>query len=196
MVPTQKLQWNTSSKVGSLANIKHKAGGGNVQIFDEKYKVTNANVTCTSSSSTTTAAGGSSSSRSASETRPTNNRQTTPVAMLSTADDATTTTTSLSSSRADKVDQVASNGSSTAHGKHYTAACTNGPSGDDSCTKTVTSASSSTGAPASKSLASASSTTCAGKNTSLVNTSSASSHAPPMPAARKASTDRTATGYK
>lgn len=67
MVPTQKLQWNTSSKVGSLANIRHKAGGGKVQIFDEKYRP-------------------SASARSASEVRPPNNRST-PVAMQSTASD-------------------------------------------------------------------------------------------------------------
>ena len=67
MVPTQKLQWNTSSRVGSLANIKHKAGGGKVQIFDEKYRA-------------------GSSARSASEVRPPNNRST-PVARQSTASD-------------------------------------------------------------------------------------------------------------
>src|SRR6266508_2465045 len=36
-VKTAKLDWKASSKVGSLDNVKHKPGGGQVQIFDEKY---------------------------------------------------------------------------------------------------------------------------------------------------------------
>ena len=36
-VATQKLEWNAKSKVGSLDNVKHAPGGGNVRIFDEKY---------------------------------------------------------------------------------------------------------------------------------------------------------------
>lgn len=38
-VKTEKLEWRASSKVGSLDNVKHKPGGGQVQIFDEKYNV-------------------------------------------------------------------------------------------------------------------------------------------------------------
>lgn len=38
-VKTEKLEWKVQSKVGSLDNVKHKAGGGQVQIFDEKYTV-------------------------------------------------------------------------------------------------------------------------------------------------------------
>lgn len=33
----QKLEWKVTSKVGSLDNVKHRPGGGQVQIFDEKY---------------------------------------------------------------------------------------------------------------------------------------------------------------
>lgn len=33
----QKLEWKVASKVGSLDNVKHRPGGGQVQIFDEKY---------------------------------------------------------------------------------------------------------------------------------------------------------------
>lgn len=36
-VETQKLNWNTGSRIGSLQNMKHKPGGGQVKIFDEKY---------------------------------------------------------------------------------------------------------------------------------------------------------------
>ena len=36
-VLSQKLEWKASPRVGSLDNVKHKAGGGQVQIFDEKY---------------------------------------------------------------------------------------------------------------------------------------------------------------
>lgn len=36
-VLSQKLEWKVSPRVGSLDNVKHKAGGGQVQIFDEKY---------------------------------------------------------------------------------------------------------------------------------------------------------------
>lgn len=36
-VVTQKLEWKVKSKVGSLDNVKHVPGGGNVKIFDEKY---------------------------------------------------------------------------------------------------------------------------------------------------------------
>ena len=31
-IENRKLEWNTSSKVGSLHNAKHKAGGGNVKV--------------------------------------------------------------------------------------------------------------------------------------------------------------------
>lgn len=34
---TQKLDWKVTSRVGSLDNVKHKPGGGKIQIFDEKY---------------------------------------------------------------------------------------------------------------------------------------------------------------
>lgn len=40
-VITQKLEWNVKSKIGSLDNVKHVAGGGNVKIFDEKYATNN-----------------------------------------------------------------------------------------------------------------------------------------------------------
>ena len=40
-VVTQKLEWNVKSKIGSLDNVKHVAGGGNVKIFDEKYATNN-----------------------------------------------------------------------------------------------------------------------------------------------------------
>lgn len=40
-VVTQKLEWNVKSKIGSLDNVKHVAGGGNVKIFDEKYTSNN-----------------------------------------------------------------------------------------------------------------------------------------------------------
>ena len=36
-VVTQKLDWKAHSKVGSLDNVKHSPGGGQVKIFDEKY---------------------------------------------------------------------------------------------------------------------------------------------------------------
>jgi microtubule-associated protein tau len=36
-VKTEKLEWKVQSKVGSLDNVKHKPGGGQIQIFDEKY---------------------------------------------------------------------------------------------------------------------------------------------------------------
>ena len=36
-VVSQKLEWKASSRVRSLDNVKHKAGGGQVQIFDEKF---------------------------------------------------------------------------------------------------------------------------------------------------------------
>lgn len=35
----RKLEWNTQSKVGSLANARHKAGGGNIKIVDQKVKI-------------------------------------------------------------------------------------------------------------------------------------------------------------
>ena len=33
----QKLEWKVTSKVGSLDNVKHRPGGGQIQIFDDKY---------------------------------------------------------------------------------------------------------------------------------------------------------------
>lgn len=36
-VVSQKLEWKVQSKVGSLDNVKHVPGGGQVKIFDEKY---------------------------------------------------------------------------------------------------------------------------------------------------------------
>jgi microtubule-associated protein tau len=35
-VESQKLEFKAESKVGSLANVKHKPGGGDVKIFDDK----------------------------------------------------------------------------------------------------------------------------------------------------------------
>ena len=31
-IENRKLEWNTGSKVGSMANAKHRAGGGNVKV--------------------------------------------------------------------------------------------------------------------------------------------------------------------
>lgn len=36
-VQSQKLEWKVTSRIGSLANVKHKPGGGAIKIFDEKY---------------------------------------------------------------------------------------------------------------------------------------------------------------
>lgn len=35
-IDNQKLEFKAESKVGSLANVKHKPGGGDVKIFDDK----------------------------------------------------------------------------------------------------------------------------------------------------------------
>jgi microtubule-associated protein tau len=35
-IENQKLEFKAESKVGSLANVKHKPGGGDVKIFDDK----------------------------------------------------------------------------------------------------------------------------------------------------------------
>jgi microtubule-associated protein tau len=35
-IENQKLEYKAESKVGSLANVKHKPGGGDVKIFDDK----------------------------------------------------------------------------------------------------------------------------------------------------------------
>lgn len=35
-IESQKLEFKAESKVGSLANVKHKPGGGDVKIFDDK----------------------------------------------------------------------------------------------------------------------------------------------------------------
>ena len=31
-IENRKLEWNTTSKVGSMENTKHRAGGGNVKV--------------------------------------------------------------------------------------------------------------------------------------------------------------------
>lgn len=55
-VITQKLDWNVRSKIGSLDNVKHVPGGGNVKIFDEKYSnsIRSGETTPSATSSTTT----------------------------------------------------------------------------------------------------------------------------------------------
>jgi microtubule-associated protein tau len=35
-IESQKLEFKAESKVGSLANVKHKPGGGDIKIFDDK----------------------------------------------------------------------------------------------------------------------------------------------------------------
>lgn len=35
-IETQKLEFKAQSKIGSLDNVKHKPGGGEVKIFDDK----------------------------------------------------------------------------------------------------------------------------------------------------------------
>jgi microtubule-associated protein tau len=35
-IENQKLEFKAQSKVGSLANVKHKPGGGDIKIFDDK----------------------------------------------------------------------------------------------------------------------------------------------------------------
>ena len=35
-IENQKLEFKAESKVGSLANVKYKPGGGDVKIFDDK----------------------------------------------------------------------------------------------------------------------------------------------------------------
>lgn len=35
-IENQKVEFKAESKVGSLANVKHKPGGGDVKIFDDK----------------------------------------------------------------------------------------------------------------------------------------------------------------
>lgn len=35
-IENQKLEFKAESKVGSLSNVKHKPGGGDVKIFDDK----------------------------------------------------------------------------------------------------------------------------------------------------------------
>lgn len=52
-VSTQKLEWKGKSKVGSLDNVTHKAGGGKVRIFDEKYTSGSRATSVTRSGSTT-----------------------------------------------------------------------------------------------------------------------------------------------
>ncbi len=53
-VSTQKLEWKGKSKVGSLDNVTHKAGGGQVRIFDEKYTGSSSRATSTTRSGSTT----------------------------------------------------------------------------------------------------------------------------------------------
>jgi hypothetical protein len=35
-IENQKVEFKAQSKVGSLANVKHKPGGGDIKIFDDK----------------------------------------------------------------------------------------------------------------------------------------------------------------
>jgi microtubule-associated protein tau len=35
-IENQKVEFKAESKVGSLANVKHRPGGGDVKIFDDK----------------------------------------------------------------------------------------------------------------------------------------------------------------
>lgn len=35
-IENQKLEFKAQSKVGSLDNVKHKPGGGEIKIFDDK----------------------------------------------------------------------------------------------------------------------------------------------------------------
>lgn len=35
-IESQKLEFKAQSKIGSLDNVKHKPGGGEVKIFDDK----------------------------------------------------------------------------------------------------------------------------------------------------------------
>lgn len=66
----QKLEWKVTSKIGSLENVKHRPGGGKIQIFDEKY----ASRGSSRSSSTVRASGNGNPSSAASE--PTNKPET------------------------------------------------------------------------------------------------------------------------
>merc|ERR1719305_1982042 len=38
-IESRKLEWNVTSKVGSTKNLKHKAGGGKVKIHDAKLEI-------------------------------------------------------------------------------------------------------------------------------------------------------------
>jgi microtubule-associated protein tau len=35
-IESQKVEFKAESKVGSLANVKHRPGGGDIKIFDDK----------------------------------------------------------------------------------------------------------------------------------------------------------------
>lgn len=40
-IENQKLEFKAQSKVGSLNNVKHKPGGGDIKIFDDKDYIKN-----------------------------------------------------------------------------------------------------------------------------------------------------------